>query len=351
MPPSTKADSSLIELPGGDAGPLRKIGARLLVALGLIVFVAVVSYLGRAGYVDPDDGNGEMSLLDAFYYSTVTITTTGYGDIRPVSEEARFVTTVLVTPARVLFLIILVGTTLEILAERSRHAFRVSRWRRTLQDHTIVCGYGTKGRMAVATLLQKGTDPDRIVVIDERTESRRRANDDGLATIEGNASDQRTLELADCADARSVLVAVDRDDTAVLITLTARELNATATIVASVREEENVHLLHQSGANGVITSSGAAGRLLGLSSETPQVTEVLEDLLSVGEGLDITEREVRANEVGPVSASAHHGMMLAVIRAGELLRFDDPRATELRSGDRVIELFSHRAEAQQEVET
>ena len=260
-------------------------------------------------------------------------------------------TTVLVTPARVLFLIILVGTTLEILAERSRHAFRVSRWRRTLQDHTIVCGYGTKGRMAVATLLQKGTDPDRIVVIDERTESRRRANDDGLATIEGNASDQRTLELADCADARSVLVAVDRDDTAVLITLTARELNATATIVASVREEENVHLLHQSGANGVITSSGAAGRLLGLSSETPQVTEVLEDLLSVGEGLDITEREVRADEVGPGSASAHHGMMLAVIRGGELLRFDDPRATELRSGDRVIELFSHRAEAQEEVQT
>ena len=63
-----------------------------------------------------------MDLLDAFYYSTVTITTTGYGDVRPVSDEARLVTTILVTPARILFLIILVGTTLEILAERSRYA-------------------------------------------------------------------------------------------------------------------------------------------------------------------------------------------------------------------------------------
>jgi voltage-gated potassium channel len=345
--PDRRTDASAIDLPGGDAGPLRKIGARMLVALGLIVFVALVSYLGRDGYVDPDEADGEMSILDAFYYSTVTITTTGYGDIRPVSDEARFVTTVLVTPARVLFLIILVGTTLEILAERSRHAFRVARWRRTLNDHTIVCGYGTKGRTAVATMLQKGTDPKRIVVIDERADARRRANEEGLATVEGNASDQHTLEQAACADARSVLVAVDRDDTAVLITLTARELNAAATIVAAVREDENVHLLHQSGANAVITSSGAAGRLLGLSSETPQVTEVLEDLLSVGEGLDITERDVRPDELGPVSASAHHGMMLAVIRGGELLRFDDPRAADLRSGDRVIELFSHRAEAEQ----
>jgi voltage-gated potassium channel Kch len=346
MDSGSATDAGAVELPGGDAGPLRKIGFRMLVALGLVVFVAVVSYAGRDGYVDPDGGDGEMSLLDAFYYSTVSITTTGYGDVRPVSDEARLVTTILVTPARILFLILLVGTTLEILAERSRHGFRVARWRRTLKDHTIVCGYGTKGRMAVATMLQKGSDPKRIVVIDERAEARRRATEAGLAAVDGNAADQHTLEQAGCRDARSVLVAVDRDDTAVLITLTARELNPTATIVAAVREDENVHLLHQSGANGVITSSGAAGRLLGLSSETPQVTEVLEDLLSVGEGLDITEREVRPDEVGPVSARAHHGMMLAVIRGGELLRFDDPQASELRSGDRVIELFSHRAPAE-----
>ena len=70
-----------------------------------------------------------ISLLDAFYYSTVSITTTGYGDVRPVTDEARLVTMVLVTPARVLFLILLVGTTLEILAERSRVAYRIARWR------------------------------------------------------------------------------------------------------------------------------------------------------------------------------------------------------------------------------
>ena len=52
----------------------------------------------------------------------------------------------------VLFLILLVGTTLEILAERTRTAYRLSRWRRGLKDHTIVCGYGTKGRAAATVL-------------------------------------------------------------------------------------------------------------------------------------------------------------------------------------------------------
>jgi voltage-gated potassium channel len=330
--------SSVVALPGADAGPLRKIGRRLAVALGLIVFVAVVTYLGRDGYVDPEGGG--ISVLDAFYYSTVSITTTGYGDVRPVTDEARLATTLLVTPARVLFLILLVGTTLEILAERSRHAYRVARWRSRLREHTIVCGYGTKGKSAVHTLLGKGTEAERIVVIDESPAARNRATADGLAAVAGSASSQEVLAEAGIEAARSVIVAVDRDDSAILITLTARELNPAATIVAAVREEENVHLLHQSGANGVITSSAAAGRLLGLGSETPQVTDVLEDLLTVGEGLDIVEREIGTEEAGPLPAALSEGVVLGVVRDGELLRFGDPAAAELRPRDRLIELQS-----------
>ena len=213
-----------------------------------------------------------------------------------------------------LFLIILVGTTLEILAERSREVFRLGRWRKSLGDHTIICGYGTKGQSAVKTLRGKGVDGKHIVVIDESAAARSRAVSDGLAAIAGSAADGQVLTDARIADARSVIVAVDRDDSAVLITLTARELNASATIVASVREEENVHLLHQSGADAVITSSAAAGRLLGLSSETPQVTEVLEDLLTVGEGLDIAERDIGPADAGPMPRAAHEAVILAVVR-------------------------------------
>jgi voltage-gated potassium channel len=328
-----------IDLPGGEAGPLRKILFRLGVALALITLVALITYLGRDGYVDPEDDS--ISLLDAFYYSTVSITTTGYGDVRPASDEARLMTTILVTPARILFLILLVGTTLEILAERSRTAYRIARWRRHLKDHTIICGYGVKGRTAARTLMDKGTSPHQIVVIEPKEEERTRATADGLAAVDGSADRQEVLREAGVQDASALIVAPERDDTAVLITLTARELNPSLCIVAAVREEENVHLLHQSGANSVITSSGAAGRLLGLSTKTPQITEVMEDLMTVGEGLDISERVIGPDDVGPAPIGPGEGIMLAVVRDGEVLRFGDPRIQELQAGDRLVELFSH----------
>jgi voltage-gated potassium channel len=305
----------------------------------LILIVAVLAYIGRDGYTDPEDGS--VSLADAFYYSTVSITTTGYGDIRPVTDSARLVTTLVVTPLRVLFLILLVGTTLEILAERSRTALRIARWRRTLKDHIIVCGYGSKGQSAVRTLLGKGVKTPEVVVIDQSGAARERASADGLTAIAGNGESAATLHEAGVGAARSVIVAVDRDDTAVLITLTARELAPAAWIAAAVREEENVHLLHQSGADSVITSSGAAGRLLGLSPDTPALVEVLEDLLSVGEGLDVTERVIEADGVGAPAVQGAAGPVLAVIRGEELIPFDDTRTQALELADRVVELRSH----------
>ena len=166
-----------VDLPGGQRSPLRHIAVRLIIALGLVAFVALLTYLGRDGYVDP--GGGSVSLLDAFYYSTVTITTTGYGDIRPVTDTARFVTTVLVTPARVLFLIILVGTTLEILAERSRR-LTVAIGGGTLKDHGSSAALAPRPE-AVRTLRDKGCKQSEIVVIDERPDARSKATSQGLA--------------------------------------------------------------------------------------------------------------------------------------------------------------------------
>jgi voltage-gated potassium channel len=125
----------VVDLPGDRGSPVRKLAQRLAIAIALLVFVAALAYADRGGYAD-SDGNG-LSLLDSFYYATVTVTTTGYGDVTPQSESARLVTTLLVTPTRVLFLILLVGTTLELLAERTRYAFRLNRWRTVLSGHTV----------------------------------------------------------------------------------------------------------------------------------------------------------------------------------------------------------------------
>lgn len=329
-----------VRLPRAARSAFTSLGLRVLVACGLLLFVALVAYADRHGYQDAN--GGEVSFLDAIYYATVSVTTTGYGDIIPVTDRARLLTTVLVTPARVLFLILLVGTTLEVLAESSRTAFRENKWRKKLRDHIVVCGYGTKGRSAIEVMLGQGRDPSQMVVIDPSADRVEEANRQGLAGIHGDASRASVLLSASVATASVVVVATDRDDTSVLATLTAREHNPSAKIIAAVREDENRHLLHQSGADSVITSSGAAGRLLGFAAFSPRVVAVLEDLLSVGTGLDLVEQPVAPEQVGKTLPEASGiAPVIAVVRDGDLLRFDDDRIGTLREADVVLCLCSN----------
>jgi voltage-gated potassium channel len=329
-----------LRLPDRPASPSATLGKRLLGAVALIVFVAVVAYAGGDGYRD-GDAVGGMSPLDALYYASVSVTTTGYGDITPVTDGARLATTLLVTPARILFLILLVGTTVEVLAESSRTAYRRQLWRRRLNGHTIVCGFGTKGRNAIATLTARGVPVDRIVVVDRDPIAVEEATRAGFAAIHGASTRTAVLEEAGIENAAGVVVATDSDESAVLTTLTAREHNRTATIVAAVREAENRHLVHESGADSAIVSSGAAGRLLGLATHSPKLVEVLEDLMTIGSGMDIVEREIGPEDVGKPPAAVRDAPVVAVVRGGETLRFDDPRIGALQAGDRVVCLCSH----------
>lgn len=329
-----------IHLPESGAGPIAGLARRVIAAVFLVVFVAMLAYLDRGGYKDAA-GNA-VSLLDCFYYATVSITTTGYGDVIPVTDRSRLITTLLITPARILFLIILVSTTLEVLAERTRVAYRERNWRKHLRQHTIVCGFGTKGRAAIRTLQARGVPDDSIVVIDLHSGPIEAAGRAGFAVVQGDAALAEVLEAAGVREAQAIVVAPSRDDAAVLMTLSARELNSEATIVGSVREEENAHLLRQSGANSVIVTAASAGRLLGNATNHPHVVEVLEDLIGVGEGLDLVEREVAPDKIGATLREVEGGApILAVVRDGEVLRFDDERAATVRSGDRVICLCSN----------
>src|ERR1700755_3344913 len=130
----------MIHLPLVRKGPLRALGVRLALAIALVLITVAIIYADRDGYRDVNDDG--LTLLDCFYYAVVSLSTTRYGDSTPATRPARLVNVLLITPARVLFLIILVGTTLEVLTDQYRNTLRVSRWRRKLKDHVIVRRYG-----------------------------------------------------------------------------------------------------------------------------------------------------------------------------------------------------------------
>ena len=154
----------------------------------------------------------------------MSLSTTGYGDITPVTPSARLVNVLVITPLRVAFLIVLIGTTVETLTTQSRQALKIQRWRSSVRNHTVVVGYGTKGRTAVAAMIGDEVAPADIVVVDEDPAALERAKSAGLVTVRGSATDSEVLRLASAQHAKAIIVATNRDDTAVLVTLTAREL-------------------------------------------------------------------------------------------------------------------------------
>lgn len=328
------AAQTVVRLPAIHPRPLLALAGRLSVAVGLVLFIVAVVYADADGYRDNNEDG--VSLIDAFYYAVVTLSTTGYGDITPVSDTARLVNVLVVTPARVLFLIILVGTTLEILTEQYRRALRISRWRRAVRNHVIICGYGTKGRSAVNALLETGVDRDHIVIVEQDRAAVREANAAGLVVVEGSATRSSILADAQVADAKTLIIATDSDEAAVLVALTVRNLTAGKTrIIAAVREAENAALLRQSGAHHVVVSSATAGRLLGLSSSAPPLLDVVEDLLSPGHGLSLEMRSATRAEVGRPPRELDD-LVIALIRRGKVVGLEAAQAAQIDTGDMLV---------------
>jgi voltage-gated potassium channel len=323
----------VLRIPEERGSPGRVITRRLAIALVLLLAAALVVYLDRGGYRDVR--GVPLTFLDCLYFAAVSLSTTGYGDITPYTETARLVNTVVFTPLRIAFLVVLVGTTLELLSERSRQGWKIQRWRNKVRNHTVVIGYGTKGKRAVAARLSDEDAQGEIVVVDTDRSALEHAATAGLVTVHGDATKSDILRLAGVQHASAIIVATNRDDTAVLVTLTARELAPKARIVAAIREAENSHLLRQSGADSVVVSSETAGRLLGLATTTPSVVAMIEDLLTPDTGMAIAEREVEQSEVG---GSPRHlsDIVLGVVRDGHLLRIGAPEVDAVEATDRLL---------------
>jgi voltage-gated potassium channel len=204
-----------------------------------------------------------------------------------------------------------------------------------LREHTIIVGLGTKGRSAIQTLTTTGLRKGQIVVVDTSGKVVEAAVAEGYNGVVGDATRSDVLIRAEVQRAGKIIITTQRDDTAVLVTLTARQLNREAKIVAAVREEENAPLLKQSGADAVITSASAAGRLLGLSVLSPNAGAVMEDLIQQGTGLDLVERPVIKAEVGK-SVRETSDLVVSVLRGHRMLNYDDPAASPLQLTDRLI---------------
>ncbi len=313
------------------------LGLRLGAAMLLVFVVVLLHWFQRDGLVDHADGH--VSFLDVVYFTMISVTTTGFGDITPVSNGARLVEAIVVTPIRIAVLFIFVGAAYNFVIKRGWERWRMTRIQKQLSDHVVVVGYGVSGSEAVDELIARGTEPHCIVVMDPNAQRLKLAEQIGCNVIQGDGSRDDDLRAVRIDRAKTVLVSAGRDDASILIVLTARHLAPDVPITVVVRAEDNELLARQAGANNVINPVRFTGLLLAGSAQGLHIAEYLSDLASVSGKVQLIERPVLPEEVGrSLGELATDGHGLRVYRDGVALGFWQPEVRILREGDTIVEI-------------
>lgn len=313
------------------------LSLRLGAALALISLVVLIHWLDRDGLTDAVDGH--VSFLDVVYFTMISITTTGFGDIAPVSDSARLVEALIVTPVRFAVLFIFVGTAYNFIIKRSWEKFRMSRIQEQLSDHVVVLGYGVSGSQSVEELIERGSDPSQIVVVDPSEDRLAEAEKLGVNVMAADATRDETLKAVRIHEAANVLVSAGRDDTSILIVLTVRHLAPRVPISVVVRADDNELLARQAGANNVINPVRFTGLLLAGSAKGEHIAEYLADLASVTGRVQLVERVVTEAECGcDISELQTGGRGLRIYRNGRAIGFWEEECQNLQKGDVIVEI-------------
>lgn len=313
-----------------------------LIRAGIIVallFGTVLVLYFEEGLVDSKT-NEEPNFLDCVYFALVTITTVGYGDIVPVTTQARLVDAFLLTPVRFVVLFTFIGTAYQVALRRFTEEYRMNRAVANLRDHIVVCGYGATGKAAVEELLLQGTPPEQIVLIEKNTELLDQASEREIVTIEGDATRESVLRSVAIERAKYILVSPGRDDTAVLISLTATDLNPTAHVVAMCLDEANIKFLQRSGVDTIVSRAAAGGHLLAAATRRMHLVNTMQDLLSFGGALRMDERTVTEQDAGKNPSELPGILVIRVYRHGHVYEISD--FPTLEAGDAIVYLAPSR---------
>jgi voltage-gated potassium channel len=305
-------------------------------AVGVLTALTIVGTLGYH-WVEG------LAWREALYMAVITLSTVGYGEVRPLSPNGQLFTIgfIVIGLGITFYAVVAVaeffiaGHLADLLGRRS-----VERTIRSLKDHVIVCGYGRLGR-AVAENLDSSHVPMVVIDIDPVFESEL-ASADRLFVV-GSALEEGVLRDAGIERARAIVVATPSDADNVFIALSARELNPDVDIHARAETEAGRRRLHLAGAEQVISLHGIGGQRIAQAIVRPTVVDFFE-LSQPGGGAPIDLEEIELANGCELSTCrlrdlAVRGIRLSVVaikREGEGTVLNPDEDAELRAGDHVV---------------
>ncbi|BBD07513.1 potassium channel family protein [Desulfovibrio ferrophilus] len=256
-----------------------------LCSLMLIFFGGVYGYMAVEGW----------TYLESFYMVLIALSTVGFEEVHPLSENGMVLTSVLLILGVGNFAF-LIGSFTQILVEGrlqtvwGRH--RVQKSIDKLTNHTIVCGYGRIGSIAVREIEREGLP---VVAVEMGEELIPNMEEDEILFISGDATSDDVLTRAGIHRAKNLITALSSEAANVYVSLTARQLNPALNIVARANNESHINRLKHAGADRVMLPHTIGGIRMAQSVVRPAVTSFLE-LAVAGDGVELSMEELTLSD-------------------------------------------------------
>jgi len=308
----------------------------------LLFLIFAVTLFGVSGYMTIEG----WSFEDALYMTVITLTTTGFSEVRELSQGGRHFTMVLLVIGfgTVFYAVSAIVDSLMKVNLLGRGRKKMYSKIQSLSGHTIVCGFGRMGKV-ICEELQKSQIP--FVVIEQNQQNIQSLEKSKLLWIEGDAADDETLNRAQIKKARVLVSAIDNDADGLYLCLAARTLNPSIFIIARANSENGRKKILMTGADKVILPYIMSGQKIAQSIINPNVEDFLEVAgrdLGESKRLELVDIPVEAGSslVGRTLKNCgirRDGMIVVGLRKGDRTFLFAPDADlPFKEGDTLIAL-------------
>jgi voltage-gated potassium channel len=244
-----------------------------LVLLIAVFLAGVIGFRILSGY----------DWIDALYMTVITITTVGFGEVRPLGSTEKIFTSIFIVSS-----IFIVGYAISVITEYILSKNNISHLKQkrvqkkidSLQDHVIICGFGRNGRQAMLKLMDY---KKRSVIIEKDEEVVERFEDEKTLFVHGNANEDEVLLHAGIERASTLICALPSDADNLFVVLSARQLNKDLKIISRATEETSYKKLKLAGADNVIMPDRIGGEHMASLVVVPDLVEFLDNLSVSGE--------------------------------------------------------------------
>jgi voltage-gated potassium channel len=261
-----------------------KVAAWKLVQPFIILFS--ITIIGIVGYMIIEG----FTLVEAIYMTTISVTTAGFTEVRPLSNSGRMFTVFLLITSWGSFAFALTRLTQYIISGEINKYFKTRRIMGVigkLESHVIICGYGRNGQQAAETL---------VIENDIKRVEDALAEFPELLIIHGDSTDDDVLKKAGISKAKALICALPVDAQNVFIVLSARSLNPDIQIISRASDSNTYPKLKKAGANNVIMPDKIGGTHMATLVSKPDVIEFI-DYLSGEEGEAIHIESVSYDQI------------------------------------------------------